>query len=295
MKRLPQYDVYALPAGDIYFDAGFNCRGSFTLQSVADLADSIRQSGLQFPVVVQPYTKKGYQWRLLAGHRRFKAVTTFLKWETIPATVRHALTEHQARILNLTENLERKDLNMLEEARALRNLYPGSISLRQASRELKRPTRWIHIRFRLLELPGKIQKMAAAGILSAVNLEGISKLEAKQEQIKAAEAILKAKRRGKTKFLDIDPRYKRRFQPRKSKQQISEMVIKLINLGIDGLGTRLLAWTTGYVSDAEIQKDIEQYVSAHKLAPRAIPIPLTRIRARPRQTKRSKRQRKKTR
>jgi len=268
MKRLEQYDVYELPVQDILYDSSFNCRGAFTAQSVKDLADSIEQSGLQFPVVVQPY-QGSHPWRLLAGHRRFRACTLFLKWETIPASVRYDLTEHQARILNLTENLERKDLNMLEEALALRSLYPDGISLRQAARELKRPTRWIHIRRRLLELPESIQKKAAAGLLSAVNLEAILKLESPVEQRKAANAIAKVKAKGKTRHLP----HRRKFQARRSKEQISQMIMRLMDLGVEELATRLLAWVAGYVTDKDIEADIEEYAQIHTLNPRPCPLP----------------------
>jgi len=280
MKRLEQYDVYDLPIEDILYDATFNCRGSFTLQSVQDLADSIKQNGLQFPVVVQPWEGK---WRLLAGHRRYRAVSTFLKWEKIPASVRYDLTEHQARILNLTENLERKDLNMLEEAKAIHNLYPEGISLRKAAKELKRPTRWVNIRLRLLKLPAVIQKKAASGVLSAVNLEGILKLKTSEEQIKAANAITNAKKKGKTKFLNVNPEYKRRFQTRKSKGQISKMIVKLWNMGIeDELATRLLAWVTGYITDGEIKEDLQEYKRTHKVYPRDERIRLSMLKGRPR-------------
>ena len=272
MKRLEQYDVYEIPVSDIHYDADFNCRGSFTPQSVKDLADSIQENGLQFPIVVQPWNGK---YRLLAGHRRFTAATLFLKWTTIPASIRKDLTEHQARILNLTENLERKDLNMLEEALALRNLYPNGVPLRVAAKELKRPTRWVHIRFRLLELPEEVQKYAAAGLLSALNLEAILKLP-QDQQAKAAKEIAQAKEKGKTKHLKI----KRAFRQRKSKAQIGEMVVRLMNLGLDGLPTRLLAWSAGYVPDEEIKEDIKQYVETHKLKRRPCPIPLKQIRGR---------------
>jgi ParB/RepB/Spo0J family partition protein len=259
MKRLEQYDVYELPATDIYYDADFNCRGAFTPQSVQDLAESINENGLQFPVVVQPFEKSGFKYRLLAGHRRFKAVTVFLKWEKIPASIRHDLNEHQARILNLTENLERKDLNMLEEAKALGNLYPDGVTLLKAAEELKRPTRWVHARLRLLDLPEEVQKWAATGLISAVNIEAIYRLDSKAEQIKAAKAIVKAKQqRGKTGFLDLDPRYKRTFRPRKSKQQIANMIAHLYSAGLDGLATRLLAWVAGHVTDEEIREEIEE-------------------------------------
>ena len=219
MKRLAEYDVFEIPVKEIYFDVDFNCRGSFTAQSVHELAQSIEQNGLQFPIVLQPYGENGFKYRLLAGHRRFRAVTVFLKWKTIPATVRSGLSEYESRILNLTENLERKDLNMLEEARAIEHLYPDGASLRKISTELKRPTRWVHIRLRLLKLPKAVQKWAAAGLLSAINLEAILQIDTEESQIKAAKEIVTHKKTyGKTSY----QKHRRRFSRRKSKSQIAE-------------------------------------------------------------------------
>ena len=177
MKRIEQYDVFSLPVSQIYYDADFNCRGQFTLQSVEDLAKSIKGIGLQFPVVVQPveeikgFEHEDFRWRLIAGHRRFRAVTTFLKWTEIPATVWNGLSERQARLFNFTENLERQDLNVLEEARVLGRLFPKGAPIREAARELKRDTRWVHARFRLLKLPEPVQVKVAAGTLSLVDVE----------------------------------------------------------------------------------------------------------------------------
>jgi ParB family chromosome partitioning protein len=253
MKRLPQYDVFEIPVDDIYFDAEFNCRGSFTLQSVQDLADSIEKHGLQFPIVVQPYAQDGFAYRLLAGHRRFRATTTYLKWTQIPACIRYDLTEHQSRILNLTENLERKDLNILEEAKALGNLYPDGVSLRVAAAEIKRPTRWVHVRLRLLEMPDEVQQWAAAGFLSAVNLDALAQLETDEQKIEAAVSI----RMQKQKKSEQTQQHRKYTVGRKTKQQISEMIAHLFAVSFDGLPCRLLAWAAGRVSDEEIERDIQ--------------------------------------
>jgi ParB/RepB/Spo0J family partition protein len=268
MKRLKQFDVFALPVDQIYYDANFNCRGEFTVESVSDLAGSIREHGLQFPVVVQPVEEivgprpQGYKWRLLAGHRRYRAVTLFLKWPEIPATIRTGLSDHAARVLNFTENLERKDLTILEEARTLRNLFPEGVSLRQAAAELKRPTRWVHARLRLMELPEEVQAQAASGLLSAVNIEAIAQLKSPAQQIKAACEIVRLKAKGKTKFLD--PRFRRRYRKRRSKAQINKMIGRLLNAGINGLAPRSLAWAAGYVPDAELIREIEQESSSRE-------------------------------
>jgi ParB family chromosome partitioning protein len=253
MKRLKHFDAYEIPVGDIFYDEDFNCRGAFTLQSISELAKSIDENGLQFPIVVQPWHDK--KFRIIAGHRRFKSVTTILKWDKIPAVIREDLDEHQLRILNLTENLERKDLNMLEEAFAIQGIYPDGVSLRKVSAELKKPTRWVHVRFRLLKLPEEVQKLAAVGRLSAVDIEALFQLPEK-DRIKSAEKLVKVKRREGRR---LPKQLRRSFRPRKTKEQISKMTSTLMNAGLDGLPTRLLAWAAGNISDRQIRKEIKEH------------------------------------
>ena len=260
MKRLEQYDVFSLPVSEVYYDADFNCRGQFTLASVEELAQSIDELGLQFPVVVQPaeeiegFEQEGFQWRLIAGHRRFRAVTTFLKWAEIPAVIWRGMTERQARLFNFTENLEREDLNVLEEARALGRLFPDGASLREAARELKRHTRWVHARFRLLKLPEEVQIKVAAGTLSLVDVEILSQFDSPEEQIRIANDIAKAERRGR------HPRETKpgRGRRTKTKTQINQMIAKLMGHGLDGLTTRALAWAAGSIGGDEFEEDIRQ-------------------------------------
>jgi len=260
MKRLEQYDVFSLPVSQICYDADFNCRNPFTLQSVRELSQSIDELGLQFPVVVQPaeevggFESEGFRWRLIAGHRRFRAVTALLKWTEIPATIRSDLTDRQARLFNFTENLEREDLNVLEEARALGRLFPEGASLREAARELKRHTRWVHVRFRLLKLPEEVQIKVAAGTLSLGDVEVLSQFDTPEEQIKAADEIAKAKRQGRH---PNDPALAR-SQKSKTKRQINQMVARLIDHGLDGFTTRALAWAAGSIGDNEFEEDIRQ-------------------------------------
>ncbi len=263
MKRLEQYDVYPIPVDDILYDADFNCRGQFTPQSVKDLADSIEQNGLQFPVVVQPYTTKPF--RLIAGHRRFKACTTFLKWKEIPATVRADLTEKQAKVLNFTENLERKDLNILEEAKALANCFGRRTPLRQIAGEIKRDTRWVHTRLKLLDLPEDVQLKAAAGLLTTTNINTIWRLSSAEDQRKAAAEIAKIKTRGRRKSIKyLDPKYQDCFKRRKVKSEVRRMVAKMLNAGVEGLGPRALVWAIGEITDEELWQDVLEQLEVQK-------------------------------
>jgi len=258
MKPLEQYQAYPVPVTAIYCDAAFNCRGEFTLQSVKELAESIAQAGrLICPVAVQPWANEsGSEYRLIVGHRRFRAVAELLKWPEIPAYICEGLSDHEARMLNLVENLQRKSLNILEEARAIQSLYPKGATVREAARELKQPRMWVWVRVRLLRMPEAIQQQAAAGLLSQANLTTLAGLDEIDEQITAADEIVAARQRGKGKFLPgLDRTYKRRRGVR-SREEINRMIERMLVAGIGGLPTRVAAWCAGQIPDEELLKEI---------------------------------------
>ena len=126
MKPLEQYQAYPIPIAVIYYDAGFNCRGEFTLQSVKELADSIAQAGrLICPVAVQPWTREpGCE---IPPDRRapsFPGRDCVSEVDGDSGLHLRRSSDHEARMLNLVENLQRKSLNILEEAHAIKNIYP---------------------------------------------------------------------------------------------------------------------------------------------------------------------------
>ena len=258
MKPLEQYQAYPIPATTIYYDAAFNCRGEVTLQSVRELADSIAQAGrLICPLAVQPWTgESGCEYRLIVGHRRFRAVTAFLKWTEIPAYICEGLSDHEARMLNVVENLQRKSLNILEEARAIQNLYPKGASVREAARELKQPTKWVYIRVRLLRMPEEVQQKAAAGLLSQANLDQLIGIKSAKEQVLAACQIVEARQRGKGKSLPgLDQTYKRsRVRPRKEINQHDRTNAGRRHRRAADARGRLVR---GQIPDGELLKEIE--------------------------------------
>lgn len=251
MKRLPEYDVYELPVEDIFIEEGFNSRGEFLIQSIQSLAQSIRDDGLLHPIIVEPVAGK---WRIIAGHRRFKA-TLYLKQPVIKSSIREGLTRRQAAILNLVENLERTDLNILEEAKAIQRLYPDGVSIRQASNELHKPNRWVHVRQRLLSMPEVVQQQAAAGRLSAANLEDMAGKEP-DDQIKMCWKIIDDKEHG----YNLTDDCKGTFKQRKRKTEMNDMLSRMLELGIRGLGPRGIAWCAGHISTEEFNSDIERHV-----------------------------------
>jgi ParB family chromosome partitioning protein len=247
MQRDDSYDVYQIPVASIVADDEFNCRGPIAPGSVTELVDSIAELGLESPIHVRPI--EGDRYLIISGHRRFAAVSQ-LGWEKIPCRVRN-VSQKEALVLNLVENLERKDLNILQEASALKKIYPSGVSLRQASNELHRPTRWVAARLKLLTLPESVQQMAAAGLLSSDNIVAIAKLP-RQEQEDAAKAIIAAKKSGKKALREsLPPKYRATFQARKSKNELLKMAAKLLTLNVYGFETWTISWACGYISDAQ--------------------------------------------
>lgn len=260
-ERLKQYDAVPVPCDRIYYDTSFNCRGEFTLQSVEDLASSITEIGrLLAPVWVQPAADvpglTGYDYRLIAGHRRYRAATVYLKWKTIPTVIMAGLTEHQARLANLTENLERKDLNPLEEALAIKAIYPADVTITQVAKELKKDSRWVHARLRLLKLPEQVQQLVAARRVTLLDLEIICRKTDQADQIKAAEALAASKRGRGHKAVFMGEKLERSFRRRRNKAEINGKIALMLNLGIEGLAPRIAAWCAGFVTDDEINADI---------------------------------------
>lgn len=89
-------------------------RSVFTEAELAELAASIQTNGLLQPLVVRPAPARTDRWELIAGERRFRAVTS-LGWSEVPVLVREA-SDETLLVLALVENLQREALSALEEA-----------------------------------------------------------------------------------------------------------------------------------------------------------------------------------
>ena len=117
---------------------------------VKELARSIRQHGLLQPIVVEPI-ENGRRYRILAGHRRYKACKEE-GFETISCIVR-TVEEHTRLELQVIENLHRKDLNPVEEARALKRLMNEfNLSQRDLAKRLGKSLGAVNQTIRILSL-----------------------------------------------------------------------------------------------------------------------------------------------
>jgi ParB family chromosome partitioning protein len=268
MQRLTKYDTYPILVADIYYDPEFNCRSEFTLDSTMELANSIQEAGgfpygLKYPITVQLWDQQpGYRYRLLAGARRLRAVMVHLKWTEVPATIVEGLSEFEARKLNLLENLERSNLNIVEEARAIRRLFPNN-GARVISRAISRPGIWVTRRLRILTLPEKVQTMLAAGLLLATDVVPIaSVLDDPDAQIRMAEKIMEARRDRPAHGPHSGSRASQTHGVRK-KKQIEQMIARMLDAGVAGLAPRMGAWCLGNLTDDELLADIEAELKNH--------------------------------
>ena len=112
-----QAGLRELPIADVV-KGRYQPRREFDEESLNELAASIRAQGLMQPVVVRPRLQGGYE--LIAGERRWRAAR-IAGLERIPAVIRE-VPDEQALALALIENIQREDLNPLEEAQALERL-----------------------------------------------------------------------------------------------------------------------------------------------------------------------------
>lgn len=265
MNESTTHQVFDLPIAEVYCDSDFNCRGQIAPMDVADLCRDIDRNGLQFPICVQPAeTVKGglparFKYRIVAGHRRFTAMK-ILGRTLIPAMIRSDLDEVQARALNLSENLNRQDLNILQEAKALEALYVAGCPREQVGKMLGVSGGWVQVRYSLLRLPAEIQQEAAAGILNQQQIKLLCTLKTDTEQYDAVKKIKDAKARGE-KPAAISPRKKKPTTTKKprTREEGFDMIEVIAKSGAGyGLATRAIAWMTGEITTMELFDDLRK-------------------------------------
>src|SRR2546428_10406028 len=121
MPKLDQ-QVQEIPIDKIDI-SGFNTRKDLEAgnedSTITNLAESISKQGLLNPPTVR---QKGKRYELIAGQRRYLACRA-LGWKTIPCFVRNDLTDEEATAVSLVENVHRAEMNPIDKATALQELY----------------------------------------------------------------------------------------------------------------------------------------------------------------------------
>lgn len=241
---------------DIHIDDDFNCRGRMAPIDVEELAEDIRDNGLHQPVVVMPYddaeqAKYQKKYKLLAGFRRTYA-HKILKKDEILAIVKSHLSDTEARLLNLSENLKRRDLNILQEAKALEKLYYSGVPYDEMAKRVGMSFGWVQARIALLKLPDDIQKEAAAGLLNQYQIKTISTIKNKDEQYAAVRDIKVKKAKGESAAgLHTKKKTTINTKRQRNKAEIKKMIDNILETCGPNAASRALAWACGNITDAQ--------------------------------------------
>jgi len=149
-------------------------RKQFDPTALSELADSIKEYGVLQPLVVRPLPDGSYQ--LVAGERRWRA-SRMAGLSSVPVVIRE-LTDSQAMELALIENLQREDLNAIEEAAGYRELMDRfGLTQEQVAQRVGKSRPVITNAMRLLNLPEDVREMVVDGRLSAGHARALLSLE----------------------------------------------------------------------------------------------------------------------
>ena len=161
-------------------------RKRFDEESLQELASSITENGVIQPIIV---VKKGTGYRIVAGERRWRA-SRLAGLTVIPAIVRD-LTDLQTMEQALIENIQRQDLNPLEEAYAMdRLMKEHGLTQEQLSKKLGKSRPAIANTVRLIAIDESLQDYIRNGDLTAGHARALLALPSLEEQKKAADVIL---------------------------------------------------------------------------------------------------------
>lgn len=131
-------------------------RAIFNQEKIEELAQTIHTHGMIQPIVVRIMEDGEKKYELIAGERRWRAVT-FLEWETVPAIIR-SMTEAETASVALIENLQREELTVIEEAKAYSRLLEiHGLTQEALAQRLGKNQSTIANKLRLLKLPEAVQ------------------------------------------------------------------------------------------------------------------------------------------
>lgn len=163
-------------------------RKEFDESALADLADSIREHGVIQPLLVRPLPTGGYQ--LVAGERRWRA-SRMAGLGEVPVVIRE-LSDHEAMELALIENLQRQDLNPMEEALGYRSLMEEyQMTQEEVAKAIGKSRPTIANSLRLLALPQQVVDLIREGKLSAGHGRALLALEEESAILEAAQTAVK--------------------------------------------------------------------------------------------------------
>jgi len=165
----------------------FQPRQSYDESKLAELKTSIKEKGVLQPILVRKH-EKGYE--VIAGERRLRAARS-LGMDQVPVIVKN-VTDTEALVLALVENIQREELNAIEEAQGFKRLMEEfQFTQESVAQAVGKDRTTVTNLLRLLRLPQEIQKQVADGQLSVGHARALLSLEDVSTQKKMAQVIIK--------------------------------------------------------------------------------------------------------
>lgn len=162
-------------------------RKQFDEAALSELADSIAQHGVLQPLLVRPLIGGGYQ--LVAGERRWRA-SRIAGLTQVPVVIKE-LSDTEAAVISLIENLQREDLNPVEEALGFASLMKDfNLTQEEAAQKVGKSRPAVANALRLLKLPEKVLDMVRENKLSAGHARALAAIEDEKVLISTAELIV---------------------------------------------------------------------------------------------------------
>ena len=167
----------------------FQPRKDFRAEELAELEESLRTSGLLQPITVRPAPTGGGGFELIAGERRLRAAQR-LGWSEIPALVK-PIDDRTAATLALVENLQRTDLNAIEEAEGYqRVMREFSLTQQQVADVVGKDRTTVANTLRVLQLPSSVRRMLQEGQITLGHARALLALGSERRIVDVAREVV---------------------------------------------------------------------------------------------------------
>lgn len=217
-------------------------RQVFDDDSLSELADSIRDHGVLQPLIVRPLSDGSYQ--LVAGERRWRA-SRLAGLTEVPVIVR-ALTDSEVAVIALIENLQRENLNPIEEAEGISRLIEEyDFTQEQAAEKLGKSRSAVTNTLRLMALPERVRGLVSDDFLSAGHARALLGLADKSKIEETADEIITRKlsvRETEKLVKQRNAAKEKTAQPKKARESIYDEVELSLS---DALGRKVTVKNSG--------------------------------------------------
>lgn len=234
------YVSYLVPVADIVVREGVNPRQTFDKEALAELTASVKVQGILEPLLVVPSEDTPGKFELVCGERRLRAAKT-LRMKEVPAVVRGDMSREEQYIARVQENIQRADLNCIEEAHVFQNYMEATgKNAKETSDTFCKKQAYISQRLKLLTLPKEIQLSLARDEINFTQARELGRLDStdqsrtfskvrsgdidKAEQITRTVENKRAEKRAAAAEEDAKADGKRRGRPPRTKDHAPDIV-----------------------------------------------------------------------